>query len=108
MLSPFSFLFLPSILSTSNAKLLATLYCGVQLKWENKKEFCGFNRGSGAGYCCVKSSLKLRIYEMVLASMFPHKILEYFNTSAGKKEEHGVWVKLPDVWTSSKARCSHE
>ena len=99
--------FLPSMPSTSNVKLLVTLYCGVRLKWENKKEFCGFNSGSGAGYCCVKQSLKLRIYEMVLASMFPCKILEYFNTRVGKKE-HGVWVQLPDVWTCSKARCSHE
>lgn len=51
---------------------------------------------------------KLRIYEMVLSSRFPCKILEHFNTRVGKKEQHSVWVGLPDIWTFSKARCSRE
>lgn len=45
---------------------------------------------------------------MVLSSRFPCKILEHFNTRVGKKEQHSVWVGLPDIWTFSKARCSRE
>lgn len=93
--------FLPSTPSTSNAKLLATLYCGVQLKLENKKIvvlIVGVEL-----HTAVSNSLQSCGFEMVLASMFPCKILLYFNTRVGKKQ-HGAWVKLPDVWTCSEAR----
>lgn len=54
-----------------------------------------------------KGSVKLRIYGMVLASMFPCGALECFNTRVGK-EEDGVWVRLKDVWAWSKAGYCYE
>lgn len=101
----FPLLFLPTITSTSNTNYLPC--CIVACNWNARGKnsvFLIVGVELGAVVSVIKAEDLLQILEMVPVSLFPFKILGYFNTWAGMKK---TWTRdlrqAPsglDLWVS--------